>query len=162
MCMYFTPLIKPSSLPSDLTPLADRQGGGWVTVPGGVQETFRWCTKEHGLVRQYGVVDGWLTRWSWLDDLGSCFQPWWFYDAIRSWLPGLKWLNYVLFHGSLSYEAQHSVKLSLLATKASQVNSSNIGAILRFCIQTYLEAWGENLTTSWLKLYYVCNCEKCM
>jgi len=26
------------------------EGGGGVTVPGGVQETFRCCTEGHGLV----------------------------------------------------------------------------------------------------------------
>jgi len=29
------------------------QGGGGVTIPGGVQETFRCCTKGHGLVGKY-------------------------------------------------------------------------------------------------------------
>jgi len=29
------------------------QGGGGVTVPGGVQETFRYFIKEHGLVEKY-------------------------------------------------------------------------------------------------------------
>ena len=29
------------------------QGGGRVTVPGSVQETFNRCTKGHGLVRKY-------------------------------------------------------------------------------------------------------------
>lgn len=27
--------------------------GGWVIVPGHVEETFRCCTKEHGLVGRY-------------------------------------------------------------------------------------------------------------
>lgn len=26
------------------------QGGGWVTIPGDVEETFRYSTKGHGLV----------------------------------------------------------------------------------------------------------------
>ena len=42
------------------------QRGRGVTDPGGVQETFRCCTKGHGLV-------GWLVG---LDDLGGLFQPW--------------------------------------------------------------------------------------
>jgi len=29
------------------------QGGGGVTIPGGVQETFRCCIKGHGLVGKY-------------------------------------------------------------------------------------------------------------
>jgi len=29
------------------------QGGGGVTVPGGVQQTFRCCIEEHGLVGKY-------------------------------------------------------------------------------------------------------------
>lgn len=29
------------------------QGCGGVTVPGGVQEVFKSCTKEYGLVRKY-------------------------------------------------------------------------------------------------------------
>ena len=29
------------------------QGGGGVTIPGGVQETFRCCTEGHGLVGKY-------------------------------------------------------------------------------------------------------------
>ena len=40
------------------------QGGGRITVPGGVQETFRCCTKEHRLLGKYWwLVDGW-TGWS--------------------------------------------------------------------------------------------------
>ena len=47
------------------------QGGGRVTVPGGVQETFRYCTKGHGSV---GNIDG---RWTvGLDDLKGPFQCW--------------------------------------------------------------------------------------
>jgi len=48
------------------------QGDGGVTVPGGIQETFRCCTKGHGLVGNTGG------RW-WmvgLDDLGGLFQHW--------------------------------------------------------------------------------------
>ena len=29
------------------------QGGGGIIVPGGVQETFRCCTKGHDLVEKY-------------------------------------------------------------------------------------------------------------
>ena len=44
------------------------RGGGGVTVPGGVQETFRCCVEGHGLVGN---------RWTdGLDDLGGLFQPW--------------------------------------------------------------------------------------
>ena len=47
------------------------QGGGGVTVPGGVQEAFRCCTEGHGLVGNIG------NRWTVeLDDLGGVFQPW--------------------------------------------------------------------------------------
>ena len=47
------------------------RGGGEVTIPGGVQETFRYCTEGHGLV---GNSAG---RWTvGLDDLGGLFQPW--------------------------------------------------------------------------------------
>ena len=36
------------------------QGSGGVTIPGGVQETFRYCTKGHGLVGKYWwYLDGW-------------------------------------------------------------------------------------------------------
>jgi len=45
------------------------QGGGAVIISGGIQETFRCCTKEHGLVGKY---------WWWmveLDDLGGLFRP---------------------------------------------------------------------------------------
>jgi len=31
------------------------QGGGGVTVPGGVQEVFRFCTEEHGSVGNISV-----------------------------------------------------------------------------------------------------------
>ena len=31
------------------------QGGGRVTVPGGVQEVFRFCTEEHGSVGNISV-----------------------------------------------------------------------------------------------------------
>ena len=34
------------------------QGGGAVIISGGIQETFRCCTKEHGLVGKY---------WWWVD-----------------------------------------------------------------------------------------------
>ena len=47
------------------------QGGGGVTVSGGVQETFRCCTKEHSLVGDIG--DRWMVG---LDDLRELFQPW--------------------------------------------------------------------------------------
>jgi len=41
------------------------QGGGGVTIPGGVHETFRCSTKKHGLVGKYWwQVDSW-TGWSW-------------------------------------------------------------------------------------------------
>ena len=47
------------------------QGGGAVSMPGGVQETFRCCTEGYGLV---GNIGG---RWAvGPDDLGSLFQPW--------------------------------------------------------------------------------------
>ena len=46
------------------------QGGDGVTVPGGVQETFRCCTKGRGLVANIGY------RWTvGLDDTGGLFQP---------------------------------------------------------------------------------------
>ena len=35
------------------------QGGGWVTIPGSVQEMNRYCTKRHGLVAKYWWLD-WL------------------------------------------------------------------------------------------------------
>ena len=47
------------------------QGGGGVTVPGGVQETFRYCTEGHGLGANIG--NRWMVG---LDDLGSLFQRW--------------------------------------------------------------------------------------
>ena len=47
------------------------QGGGEVTVPGGIQGTFRCCTEGHGLM---GNIGGrWMVE---LDDLGGLFQPW--------------------------------------------------------------------------------------
>ena len=58
---------------------------GWVTVPGGVQEISRCCTKGHGLV---GTDGG---RWAvGLDDLGGLFQPWWFCNSmIHPWRQNL-------------------------------------------------------------------------
>jgi len=47
------------------------QGGGGVTNPGGVQETFRYCTEGHVLVGY--IDDTWIVG---LDDLGGLFQPW--------------------------------------------------------------------------------------
>ena len=47
------------------------QGGGGVTDPGGVQETFRCCIERHGLVGNIG--DRWTVE---LDDLFGLFQPW--------------------------------------------------------------------------------------
>ena len=35
------------------------QGSGEVTITGGVQETFRCCTKGHGLVGEILVVGEW-------------------------------------------------------------------------------------------------------
>ena len=29
------------------------QRGGGITVPGGIHETFRYCTEEHGLLGKY-------------------------------------------------------------------------------------------------------------
>jgi len=47
------------------------QGGGEVTVPGGIQEACRCYTEGHGLV---GSIGG---RWTvGLDDLICLFQPW--------------------------------------------------------------------------------------
>jgi len=46
------------------------QGGGQVTVPGGVQEMCGYGTKEHSLVGNTGG------RWmAVLDDLRGLFQP---------------------------------------------------------------------------------------
>ena len=39
---------------SVLAPEWAAQGDGGVTVPGGVQETFRCCTERHGLVGSIG------------------------------------------------------------------------------------------------------------
>ena len=47
------------------------QGGGGVTIPGGVQKTFRCCTEGHGLVGNIG--DKWTVA---LDDPGGLLQPW--------------------------------------------------------------------------------------
>ena len=49
----------------------DVQGGGGVTIPGGVQGTYRCCTERHGLVGNIG--DRWTVG---LDDLGGLLQPW--------------------------------------------------------------------------------------
>ena len=46
------------------------QGGSEVTVPGGVQETFRCCAKTYGLMANIG--DRGTVG---LDDLGGLFQP---------------------------------------------------------------------------------------
>ena len=46
------------------------QKGGGVTVPGGVKETFRCCTKGHSLGENTG-------RWTiGLDAVGGLFKPW--------------------------------------------------------------------------------------
>ena len=51
------------------------QGDGGVTIPGGVQETFR-CSEGHGLV---GDIGGrWMVG---LDGLGGLSQPWRAYDC---------------------------------------------------------------------------------
>jgi len=47
------------------------QGGVGVTVPGGVQETFRCRTEGHGLVGNTG--DKWTVG---LDDLRGLLPPW--------------------------------------------------------------------------------------
>ena len=47
------------------------QGGGGVTDPGGVEETFRCCTEGHGLVGNTG--GRWMVG---LHHLGGLFQPW--------------------------------------------------------------------------------------
>jgi len=44
------------------------QGGGGITVPGGVQGTCRCCTEGHCLVGNMG--DRWAV------ELGDLFQPW--------------------------------------------------------------------------------------
>jgi len=46
------------------------QGGGGITEPGSIQETFRCSIEGHGLV---GDIDGrWMVA---LHDLGGLFQP---------------------------------------------------------------------------------------
>jgi len=47
------------------------QGGGGVSVPGGIHSTFRCCTEGHGLE---GNIDDMCTVR--LGDLGGLFQPW--------------------------------------------------------------------------------------
>lgn len=47
-----------------------------VTALGGVQETFRCCTKGHGIVGSRGMVGP--------DDLGGLFQPQGFYDPVSN------------------------------------------------------------------------------
>ena len=47
------------------------QGGGGLTVPGGIQGTFRCCTEKHGLVGNNG--DRWKVG---LDGPVGLFQPW--------------------------------------------------------------------------------------
>ena len=47
------------------------QGGGGVTIPGGVQGTFGRGAVGHGLMRIIG--DGWMVG---LDDPVGLFQPW--------------------------------------------------------------------------------------
>jgi len=54
---------------------ADQRGGG-VTVPGSVQEAFRCCTQEHGLLGNTG--DRWTVG---PDDLRGLFQLWSFPPA---------------------------------------------------------------------------------
>ena len=46
------------------------QGGGWVTIPGGVQKLCRCGSKEQGLVGNIG--GGWMIG---LHDLRGLFQP---------------------------------------------------------------------------------------
>jgi len=55
------------------------QEGGGVTNPGGVQGTFGRCTEGHGLVRTIG--DGWMVG---LGDPAGLFQPWWFFDSMKT------------------------------------------------------------------------------
>jgi len=57
------------SLSSGQAPEQAAQGSGEVTIPGGVEKTCGYGTKEHGLV---GSIGG---RWPvGLDDLRSIFQ----------------------------------------------------------------------------------------
>ena len=46
------------------------KGGGGISVPGGVQETFRCCMEGCGLVGNVG--DRWMVR---QDDIGGIYQP---------------------------------------------------------------------------------------
>ena len=52
------------------------QGGGEVTIPKGVQETFRCCIEGHYLVE---IGDRWTVG---LDDLGGLFQHWQLDDSM--------------------------------------------------------------------------------
>ena len=62
-----------------------REVVGEITVPGGVQEMFRFCfrnkfrfcTEGHGLVGNIG--DRWMVE---LDDLRDLFQPWSLCDSL--------------------------------------------------------------------------------
>ena len=64
-------LCMVSAFSSKAVGKAAAQGGGGVTVPGGVQEVFRCCAEGHGLVGNTG--DRWTVG---LDDLFRLFQPW--------------------------------------------------------------------------------------
>jgi len=64
-------LCMVSAFSSKAVGKAAAQGGGGVTVPGGVQEVFRCCTEGRGLVGNTG------NRWTvGLDDFGVLFQSW--------------------------------------------------------------------------------------
>ena len=92
LCSSFFPWISsPRAHPTSLMAQPWQQQVPFWTSFVEVQEMFRYCTKENGLVGKY-----W---WYCLDDLGGLFQPWWFYDPMILWFEagsGLPWGSAVL------------------------------------------------------------------
>ena len=143
LCKYLNDsdwlLGKSSSLESDQVPEQAAHGGGGVTVPEGVQETFTCCTERHGLVWNIG------NRWTvGLDKLRGLYQPWWFCGSLnktgsstRPWgTPVVTGLQLDSWHWSQAYELclSDSSQSTPLTTHLSQTYRDVVGyGVKCFC-----------------------------
>lgn len=84
------------------------QEGVWITIPGGIQEEFRCCTKEDGL--EGNIVGMWMVR---LDVLGVVFQLWRFYYSVLGNCFSMCQLVIIMFFGNV-YSVLFNVLIKVL------------------------------------------------
>ena len=101
------------------------QGGGGVTIPGGVQEIFRCCTEGHGLVRN--INDTWMVG---LDGVRGFFQACRFYDSVSLWYGQTallyRWTQWSIPTPTILYFFEIYTPVTLYSSKSRNVNSAVI------------------------------------